>query len=351
MTITSQPFGTAADGTPIERYTLTNTSGMEADIITLGATLTALRTHDRSGALGDVLLGFDTLEPYLHSHPFFGSLVGRFGNRIANAQFTLGGVTYQLAKNDGPNHLHGGPGGFHQVIWQATPSETPSGPSLALRYVSADMEEGYPGTLTVTVVYTLTNSNELQIDYTAATDKLTVVNLTNHAYFNLACAGDILSHQIALDAPTFVPVGSTLIPTGELRAVKGTPMDLTGPIALGAQIDADDEQLRYGHGYDHTWVFAKPAGQLATVCRVSEASSGRVMELRTTEPGVQLYTGNMLDGKQPGKGGATYPPRSGFCLETQHFPDSPNQPQFPSTELHPGEEYRQTTIFAFSTQG
>jgi aldose 1-epimerase len=318
--------------------------------MTYGGTLTSLRVPDRDGALGDITLGFDTLALYLGEHPYFGALIGRFGNRIAGGQFTLNGVTCTLARNDGPNHLHGGPQGFHRAIWSAREHESAEGPSLELRYLSRDGEEGYPGNLDVTVIYTLTNQNTLRIDYAATTDRDTVINLTHHAYFNLGSGSDILGHELQLDGTRFLPIDETLIPLGELRPVRGTPMDFNTPTPIGQRIAADDEQVRRGHGYDHTWVLDKPAGALGRAARLYEPHSGRVLEIHTTEPGIQFYSGNMLDGSLTGKGGARYTRNSGLCLETQHFPDSPNQPQFPSTVLRPGETYRQTTIFQFGVQ-
>jgi aldose 1-epimerase len=349
MPISRQAFGRTSNGTPIERYTLTNANGLEAAIMTYGGTLTALRVPDRAGAFGDIVLGFDTLEPYLADHPFFGALVGRFCNRIAGAQFTLNGTTYPLARNDGPNHLHGGPHGFHRVIWRAGERPSGEGQSLALHYLSRDGEEGYPGNLSVDVIYTLTDQNALRIDYSATTDRDTVINLTHHAYFNLA-GGDILSHELALDGTRFLPIDETLIPIGELRSVQDTPMDFTRSTPIGERIASDDEQLRRGQGYDHTWVLDKPAGALGHAARVYAPGSGRVLDVFTTSPGIQFYSGNMLDGSHSGKGGTIYTRNSGLCLETQHFPDSPNQPQFPSTVLHPGETYRQSTIFQFSVR-
>lgn len=350
MPITSEPFGATAEGTPIERYTLTNANGIEAAIITYGGILTALRVPDRNGALDDIVLGFDTLTPYLGDQPFFGALVGRFCNRIANAQFTLNGTTYQLARNDGVNHLHGGPHGFHRAIWRASERPSDAGPSLELHYLSRDGEEGYPGNLSVTVTYTLTDQNALRIDYAATTDRDTVLNLTNHSYFNLAGGADILGHAMQIDATRFLPIDATLIPTGELRPVHDTPMDFTTSTVIGERINADDEQIRCGMGYDHTWVMDKPDGALGHAARVYAPESGRVLDVSTTMPGVQFYSGNMLDGSLAGKGGTIYSRNSGLCLETQHFPDSPNQPQFPSTVLRPGETYHQTTIFQFGVR-
>lgn len=350
MPIQNEPFGTTPEGAQIERYTLTNLSGTEADIITLGGIVTALRVPDRTGALGDIVLGFDSLQPYLDGHPYFGSLVGRYGNRIARGRFELDGQSYTLACNNGPNHLHGGPGGFHTRVWQAQASDAAGGPSLQLRYRSADGEEGYPGALDVTVVYTLTDANELRIDYTAQTDRATIVNLTNHSYFNLAGSGDILEHTVEIPAERFIPIDATFIPTGELRPVQGTPMDFRAATPIGARIGDSDEQIQAGLGYDHTWVLDKPASQLGRAATVYEPTTGRMMEVETTEPGVQFYSGNFLDGALTGKGGWVYEKRSALCLETQHFPDSPNQPQFPSTVLRPGETYRTTTLYRFSTR-
>ncbi|HJZ49977.1 MAG TPA: aldose epimerase family protein [Roseiflexaceae bacterium] len=349
MPITSEPFGRTADGAAVERYTLTNANGLEAAITSYGGTLTSLRVPDRNGVFGDVVLGFDTLAPYLGDHPYFGALIGRFCNRIAGGQFTLNGVTYTLARNDGRNHLHGGPHGFHRAVWSTHEHRSAEGPGLELRYLSHDGEEGYPGNLDVRVIYTLTDQDALRIDYTATTDRDTLVNLTHHAYFNLA-GGGILGHQLQLHGTWFLPIDESFIPLGELRPVQDTPMDFTRPTPIGERIGADDEQLRRAQGYDHTWVMDKPAGALGRAARVYEPDSGRVLEVYTTTPGVQFYSGNMLDGSLTGKGGTVYSRNSGLCLETQHFPDSPNQPRFPSTVLHPGETYRQTTIFQFGVQ-
>lgn len=350
MPIDQTAFGTTPDGSVIDRYTLVNANGCEVDILTYGATLMALRVPDRNGVVADVLLGFDTLEGYSGPHPYFGALIGRYANRIAGGQFTLDGQTYTLARNNGPNHLHGGPNGFHRVVWQAQPRDTDAGPAVELRYLSRDGEEGYPGNLSVTVVYTLTDRDELRLDYTATTDRATVLNLTNHAYFNLAGSGDILGHELELPGTHFVPTDATNIPLGALAPVAGTPMDFTTPTLIGSRIDADDEQIRCGLGYDHTWVRDTPADERSFVVRVFEPTSGRIMEVFTSEPGVQFYSGNQLDGSVIGKGGQAYGQRAGLCLETQHFPDSPNQPQFPSTMLNPGATYQQTTIYRFSVR-
>lgn len=353
MPITREPFGVTTQGAAVERYTLTNGSGLEATIITYGGVLTALRVPDRSGALADVVLGYDTLAPYedqAPSFPYFGALVGRYANRIAGGRFELDGVSYQLARNNGPNHLHGGPHGFHHVVWSAREVAAADGPSLELTYLSPDGEEGYPGNLTVTATYTLSERNELRIDYQATTDRATVINLTNHSYFNLAGQGDILSHELELHASHFLPIDATLIPHGELRPVEDTPMDFRTPTPVGAQIKADDEQIRRGQGYDHTWVFDKPTEVLERVGQLYDPSSGRVMELLTTQPSVQLYSGSQLDGSLTGKRGQRYDRFAGLCLETQHLPDSPNQPQFPTTVLRPGQHYRQTSIYRFGTR-
>jgi aldose 1-epimerase len=277
-------------------------------------------------------------------------MIGRYGNRIAKGKFTLDGKEYTLAVNNGPNALHGGLKGFDKVVWEPRVMATLDGPSLQLRYTSKDGEEGYPGTLTVKATYTLAEDNELKLEFTATTDKDTVLNLTQHSYFNLAGKGDILNHQVMMPADKFTPVDSTLIPTGELKPVEGTPFDFRTPTAIGARIGQDDEQLKFGGGYDHNWVITKPMGQLGLMGRVYEPTTGRVLEVFSTEPGLQFYTGNFLDGKLTGKGGWVYQFRNGFCMEAQHYPDSPNQPNFPSVLLKPGEVYRNTIIFKFSVQ-
>ncbi len=345
-----QLFGKTADGQPIDLYTLTNRNGVEIGIMNRGATIVSIRVPDRSGKLGDVALGFDSLDGYLKGTAFFGALVGRYGNRIAKGRFKLDGVEYKLAVNNGENHLHGGLQGFDKVVWNARDVSEGPLPRLELTYLSKDGEEGYPGNLSVVVVYSLTDANELRIDYSATTDKDTVVNLTNHTYFNLAGAGegDILGHELTLYADRFTPVDKGLIPTGELRSVEGTPFDFRKPTPIGARIDAKDQQIQFGGGYDHNFVLNSGGGSLALAARVDEPKTGRVLEVLTTEPGIQFYTGNFLDGTLVGKGGKTYPRRSGLCLETQHFPDSPNHPKFPSTELKPGGKYQTTTVFRFS---
>jgi len=347
--ITKTPFGKMPEGQVMDLYTLTNRGGMKVTITNYGGRVVSILVPDRQGKMSDVVLGFDNLDGYLGNNPFFGALVGRYANRIGKARFTLNGVEYKLAQNDGPNSLHGGVKGFDKVDWTARESSK-NPPALELTYVSPDGEEGYPGKLTSIVVYTLTDSNELKIDYTAITDKDTVLNLTNHAYFNLAGEGngDILKHDIMINADRFTPVDSTLIPTGELRKVEGTPFDFRKATAIGARIDANDEQIKFGRGYDHNFVLNRTGRGLTLAARVTGPQSGRVLEVRTTQPGIQFYTGNFLDGSVHGKGAKAYGHRSAFCLETQHFPDSPNQPKFPSTVLKPGQTYHETTIYKFS---
>jgi aldose 1-epimerase len=347
--IESQPFG-SADGQAVTLYTLRNQQGMEVAITNFGATVVALKVPDRQGKLADVVLGYDDLPGYEHDKSFFGATIGRYGNRIAHGKFTLNGTTYTLAKNDGENHLHGGVKGFNKRVWTAKEVSTAQAPALQLTYRSQDGEEGYPGNLAVQVTYTLTADNALRIDYLATTDKPTVVNLTNHSYFNLAGQGDILQHQLRLHAGRFTPVGATLIPTGELRSVTGTPFDFTTATAIGARIHQDDQQLKFGRGYDHNFVLDGSPGTLRPAAEVYEPTSGRVMEVLTTEPGIQFYSGNFLDGTVTGKGGNKYPHRAAFCLETQHYPDSPNQSAFPTTVLNPGQQYKTTTVYKFSAR-
>jgi len=332
-------------------YTLKNSRGMEAAITSYGGIVVSLRVPDRDGRIADVALGFDRVEEYRKEHPYFGAIIGRYGNRIAKGRFTLNGVEYKLAQNNGENHLHGGIRGFDKVTWMAREFRAAGGPALELTYTSRDGEEGYPGNLTATVTYTLTENNELRIDYTATTDKDTVVNLTNHTYFNLAGQGegDVLGHQVTIAADHFTPVDAGLIPTGELRSVEGTPFDFRQPHAIGERIGVQDEQLAFGKGYDHNFVLNGPEGTLRPAARVVEPGSGRVMEVLTTEPGLQFYTGHFLDGSIRGKSGTAYRHRYGFCMETQHFPDSPNNPYFPTTVLTPGQKYQTTTTYRFST--
>jgi aldose 1-epimerase len=349
VSITKTAFGEMPDGTPVDLYTLTNANGLVVRITTYGGAIVSLLIPDRDGNLGDIVLGFDTLEDYVTKSPYFGCITGRYANRIGGARFTLNGVEYVLEQNEGENHLHGGIRGFDKVVWDAEPHSGDAGSGLRLTYLSADGEGNYPGNLSVEVVYTLTNDDELRIDYLATTDKDTVVNLTNHTYFNLANggAGDILGHELMIVADRFTPVDEASITTGELRSVQSTPLDFRQPAVIGARIDQSDEQLRYGGGYDHNFVLNSGGGDLALAARVQEPVTGRVMEVYTTEPGVQLYTGNFLDGSHVGKGGVLYGKRSGLCLETQHFPDSPNKPGFPSTVLRVGETYRTTTVHKF----
>jgi len=344
--ITQAPFGQSPDGAAVTQFTLTNAHGMVARIIDFGGVITELHAPDREGRLADVVLGFDTIGPYCSDSPYFGALIGRYGNRIAKGRFTLDGVQVQLPVNNGSNHLHGGAGGFDRVLWQAKID----GDSLRLAYRSVDGDMGYPGNLDVTVIYTLTDANELVVRFHAVTDKATPVNLTQHSYFNLAGDGDILGHHLTIDADRFVAIDSESIPTGELAPVAGTPFDFRQPHPIGERLGQSDEQLRHGSGYDHNFVLNKPQGSALTrAARVSEPVSGRVLELWTQEPGVQFYSGNFLDGSLAGKG-RHYGHRSGLCLEPQHFPDSPNQPQFPNVILRPGEVYATESRFRFLTE-
>ena len=346
--ISRASFGRTKDGTPVDLFILRNSKGLEARICNYGGIVVSFKAPDRHGKMGDVVLGYDKLDDYIKNNPFFGCLVGRYGNRIAGGKFTLEGKEYTLATNNGPNALHGGLKGFDKVVWQPSIRTTPDGPALLLRYLSKDGEEGYPGNLAVTALYTLTEDNGLKLDCTATTDKDTIVNLTQHSYFNLAQKGDVLNHVVMMPADKFTPVDSTMIPTGELRPVDGTPLDFRKPTPIGARINQDDEQLKFGKGYDHNWVFNKPLGELGLAARVYEPTTGRVLEVFTTEPGMQFYTGNFLDGTIKGKGGWVYQSRNAFCMEPQHFPDSPNHPNFPSVVLKPGQAYRNTIIYRLS---
>ena len=345
--VAKRSFGKTRTGEALDLYTISNAKGMEASITNYGATLVSLKTSDRAGKFADVVLGFDTVEGYFGDHPYFGATVGRYGNRIAKGRFKLNGKEYKLATNNGPNHLHGGVKGFSRVVWQAEQAGT-SG--VKLIYVSKDGEEGYPGTLTATVEYTLTDAGELKISYAATTDKDTILNLTNHSYFNLAGegSGDILGHSMQIHADRFTPVDATLIPTGELKAVGGTPFDFRQPHAIGEKIASSDEQIKIGGGYDHNFALNGATGTLRIAAHVTEPKTGRTMEVSTSEPGVQFYTGNFLDGSIRGKGGKPYKHRFGFCLETQHFPDSPNHPNFPSVVLKSGQKFQSTTVYKFS---
>jgi aldose 1-epimerase len=346
--ITEQVWGATRDGTPVQLYTLTNQNGMVARITSYGAILTELQVPDQQGQLTNVVLGFDNLERYLQGHPAFGTTVGRVANRIANARFTLDNQEYRLAANHGAHHIHGGIKGFDKVVWESKvlPAKHNSA-SVQFAYLSPDGEEGYPGNLSVVVIYTLTDDNELRIDYHATTDKPTILNLTNHSYFNLAGGGDVLDHEMFIDADRYTPTDQDLIPTGEISPVKDTPLDFTRPTRIGARID---ELKPQPNGYDHNFVLNSGGSSLALAARVYEPKSGRVLEVSTTEPGVQLYTGNWLDGRIQGIGGVVYGRHSGFCLETQHFPDSINQPGFPSTILRPGQTFQSTTAFKFATR-
>jgi aldose 1-epimerase len=346
--IVSQDWGRTADGQPVSLVTLSNRHGMVAKITSYGAIITELHVPDRQGQVTNVVLGFDNLDRYLQGHPAFGATIGRVANRIAGARFTLDGKEYPLAANIGPHHIHGGRVGFHQRVWQTRPLPPQADrAAVEFSYLSVDGEEGYPGNLAVKVTFTLTDDNELRIDYEAETDQPTPVNLTNHSYFNLAGHGDVLGHQLEIAADRYTPSDRALIPTGEIAPVAGTPLDFTTPKAIGARID----QLRpHPNGYDHNYVLNSGGGELAFAARAVEPDSGRVLEAWTTEPGVQLFTANGLDGRIVGTGGVAYPRHAGFCLETQHFPDAINQPRFPSVVLRPGTTFRSTTVFRFSVQ-
>lgn len=349
MKIEHQPFGKTEDGSAVDLYTLTNAHGMKVKITNYGGIVTSILVPDKNGKQGDVVLGHDNLEGYLKANPYFGCIVGRFGNRIARGKFTLNEKTYSLATNNDLNHLHGGIKGFDKVVWSSKEMKGKDTVGLELTYMSKDGEEGYPGNLSVKVIYTLTNENAVRIDYEATTDQPTVCNLTNHTYFNLKDAGasPILDHELMLDADYLTPVDSTLIPTGKLQPVAGTPFDFKIPTAIGARINADNEQIKFGLGYDHNLVLNGKAGELRMAGKLIETTTGRVVKVWTTEPGIQFYSGNFLDGSITGKNGTVYHYRHGLCLETQHYPDSPNQSSFPSTVLNPGEKYQTTTVYKF----
>ena len=346
--ITKQAWG-AADGKAVDLYTLKNARGNVVKISNYGGIVQSVCVPCKAGKLRDVVLGYDTLAEYQKETPYFGALVGRYGNRIAKARFTLDGREYTLAANNGPNALHGGRKGFDKVVWDAKPAMTKTGPSLELHYVSQDGEEGYPGCLDVIATYTWTDNNELRLNYKATTDKPTVVNLTQHSYFNLAGKGDVLGHVVMIKSDKITPVDSTLIPTGKFMAVKGTPFDFNKPTAIGERIAADDEQIKFGGGYDHNFVIAKGTG-LGLMARVTEPTTGRVLEVLSTEPALQFYSGNFLDGHITGKGGWVYQRRNGVCMEPQHYPDSPNQPEFPSVVLRPGKIYKNTIVYRFGVE-
>ena len=348
----SRSFGTTKEGTAVNLYKLTSANGMSVTVTNYGGIVTSILVPDRQGKLADVVLGFDSLDGYLGEHPYFGAIVGRYGNRIANGRFSIGANTYTLAKNNGENALHGGLRGFDKAVWSAKEFTEKGARGVELNYLSKDGEEGYPGDLDISVRYTLTDGNELKIDYSAKATKSTVVNLTNHSYFNLAGQGegDILGHEVTIHADRFTPVDAGLIPTGELRSVTGTPFDFTSRTAIGDRINADNEQIKFGGGYDHNFVLNGRGGLMRPVAEVLEPKSGRTMLVHTTQPGMQFYTGNFLDGTIRGKGGKIYGKRYAFCMETQHFPDSPNKPAFPSTLLKPGEQYLTQTSYTFATR-
>ncbi len=345
------PFGTTKDGAA-DLYTLKNKNGMEVQITNYGGIVVGISVPDKNGQFADVILGFDSLSGYLGEHPFMGAIIGRYGNRIAKGKFSLDGTEYTLPINNEPNSLHGGERGFDKHLWQGKGIEKEDAVGVELTRTSPDMEQGYPGTLKVKVQYWLNDNNELQIDYEATTDKTTVCNLTNHAYFNLKGEGngDILDLELMINADQFTPVDATLIPTGESRAVEGTPFDFTEPTAIGARVDADNEQLKHGGGYDHNFVLNREGEGMQLAATLHDPASGRFMEVLTEEPGIQFYSGNFLDGSLTGKGGEPYNFRTGLCLETQHYPDSPNQESFPSTILNPGETYQTSTIYRFSVK-
>ena len=352
VSITSSDFGTTASGEKVTKYFLENKDGIQVDIITYGGRITSLRTPDKEGSMKNVVLGFDSIEQYEKDNPFFGALIGRYGNRIAKGKFSLDGTEYTLAQNNGENNLHGGVQGFDKKVWEAKTEENEDSVKLILTYLSPDMEEGFPGNLSTTVTYTLNKDNTLDVLYEAETDKTTVVNLTQHAYFNLSgdFSNTILDHMVEIDADSFLPVDGGLIPTGELKPVEGTPFDFREPKLVGEDINAENEQLTLGGGYDHCWVLNDQDAGYRSVATAHHPATGRTLEVLTNEPGIQFYTGNFLDGTLPAPNGGTYAQRSGFCLETQHYPDSPNQPEFPSVTLKPGETYSTKTTFKFSTK-
>ena len=350
--IIKEPFGQTGNGRAVDLYTMTNADGIEVRAMTYGGIILSLKVPDKDGRLGDIVLGYDGLDGYLEENPYFGAIIGRYGNRIGEATFSLDGQDYTLARNNGPNHLHGGLMGFDKVVWDAETFESEDGIGIVFSYTSPDGEEGYPGTLAVQVTYTLTDHDELIFDYFATTDQATPVNLTQHTYFNLAGheAGDILSHSLLLNANRFTPTDEILIPTGEIQNVLNTPLDFTESMAIGARIMEEYDQLISAGGYDHNFVLDREDDGLTLAARVVEPTTGRAMEVLTTEPGIQFYSGNFLDGSITGKDGVVYRRRSGFCLETQHFPDSPNKPEFPTTILRPGDEYHSRTVYRFEVE-
>ncbi len=347
------PFDRTPDGQVVDLITLRNGKGLEMTVLTYGGVIMSLKTPDATGALDDIVLGFDDLKSYVEKSPYFGCLIGRYGNRIAKGKFSIDGTAYTLAtNNNGVNHLHGGNKGWDKAVWGFEPFQNAKGVGVVLTHTSKDGDEGYPGTVKAKVTYTLTDANQLIVDYEATTDKATVINLTQHTYFNLAGAkaNDILGHELTLNAAQYTPVDDTLIPTGQIAPVEGTPFDFRASTKIGARIGQDNEQLTRGKGYDHNFVLTRTGAGLSEAARVVEPLTGRTMTVATTEPGIQFYSGNFLDGTRVGKGGRVYPQRSGFCLETQHYPDSPNQPTFPSTVLRPGDKYSTQTVFTFGVK-
>ncbi len=342
-------FGITAEGAAVELFTLRNRHGLELRAMTYGGIIVSLSTPDREGAFGDIVLGFDTPEGYFSDPPYFGAIVGRYANRIAGGRFSLDGVSHQLSRNNGDNHLHGGVRGFDKQLWSAAEQRAPDGDGVRFTRTSADGEEGYPGAVRVGVTYRLTDGNDLRVDYTAEAERTTIINLSQHTYFNLSAgrSADILDHVVTLNADAFTPIDAGFIPTGAVLPVRGTPFDFTTGTRVGQRIDRPDEQLRRAGGYDHNWVLHRTGSGLAPAAHVLDPVSGRTVDVATTEPGVQFYSGNMLDGTISGKGGRTYPRRAGLCLETQHYPDSPNHPEFPSAVLRPGVLFRSTTVFRF----
>jgi aldose 1-epimerase len=347
--ITQAPFGTTPAGDPVDAFTLANAHGLELRAVTYGGIIVSLSVPDRDGQVADVVLGHDSLEDYYSDSSYFGAIIGRFANRIAGARFTVDGTQYRLTANDGPNHLHGGRTGFDRVVWRAAPFRTGHAAGVALSYTSPDGEEGYPGNLNARVRYTVTDRNELVVDFLATTDRATPVNLTHHTCFNLTGdgAGDVLGHLLWINADLMTPVDENLIPTGKIAPVAAGPFDFRALTGIGARIASDDEQLRRGRGYDHNFVLKRGEPGLAHAAQVVEPASGRTLDVYTTEPGLQFYSGNFIDGRVIGKAGRVHRPRAGLCLETQHYPDSPNQSGFPSTLLRPGAQYRSRTVFAF----
>lgn len=350
--VSSSPFGKLPDGTAVSLFTLKNENGMTMTVMNYGGIITSLTAPDKNGQFEDIVLGYDSLSGYLKSSPYFGALIGRYGNRIGTGKFTLDGKSYQLGQNNNGNHLHGGPNGFDKRFWNIEEHPVANGAALKLTYTSKDMEEGYPGNLNTQVIYHLTDSNELKIFYEATTDKPTIINLTQHTYFNLSgnTKADILQHELYINADKFVPVDKTLIPTGELKNVSETPFDFKTPTAIGSRIDKKDQQLEFGQGYDHCWVLNTAGDTTKVAATLHDPSTGRVLSVRTSEPGIQFYSGNFLDGSITGKYSTVYNKRYGLCLETEHFPDSPNQKSFPPVVLRPGETYRTQTVYTFLTK-